>query len=111
MPIILSTSGTLDALDREIESRARLLQILRHLREDRRPPLHTLDTAPVLRDWTPSVRPIVALRGRASGHPILADTQNAITAPAIVIAPDLDFALTESRIWRLGRCLSEPFDA
>jgi hypothetical protein len=61
-----------------------------------------LDGAPILTDWSLSVRPVAALVGNVTGHPVLGSRQ-VITSELFAIDPKGGWARTMSRFYVLGR--------
>jgi hypothetical protein len=102
MTVLLTASGRLDTLDREIERTAALLHDLRYLRDNRMPPANVLEWAPVIDAWSPAVRSVPCLAGHAYGHPKLSSHGRSVTSPLCVLSLELGFVRTVSRFWRLG---------
>jgi hypothetical protein len=61
-----------------------------------------LGAAPILTDWSLSVRPVAALVGNVTGHPVLGSRQ-VITSELFAIDPKGGWARTMSRFYVLGR--------
>jgi hypothetical protein len=59
--------------------------------------------APLLDDWSLSMRPEVCLVGRATGHPLLPGARRPISTSCLwLMSQDKKFARTLSRWYRLG---------
>ncbi|WP_102958210.1 hypothetical protein [Mangrovicella endophytica] len=102
MYVFLTSSAGASALDREIETAAALLRDLRYLRDHRAPSGAMLAGAPVLTDWSSSLRLVPCLRGRTAGHPVIRNGRDAVTSPLRVVSLDGGYVRTESRFWLLG---------
>ncbi|MBX3447894.1 MAG: hypothetical protein KF765_14175 [Parvibaculaceae bacterium] len=63
--------------------------------------IEELESAPLIDDYTFVPRGVPALQGRVTGHPILGTT-TVRTSDLYVFAPDLGWARTFSRYYRLG---------
>ncbi len=66
-----------------------------------RPSLDELESAPLIDDYAFVQRGVTALQGRVTNHPLIGTT-TAITSDLYVFAPDLGWARTFSRYYRLG---------
>ncbi|HAE54214.1 MAG: hypothetical protein CMI62_05710 [Parvibaculum sp.] len=66
-----------------------------------RPTPEEIERAPLIDDYAFVQRGVAALQGRIIDHPILGTT-SAITSDLHVFAPDLGWARTLSRYYRLG---------
>ena len=67
-----------------------------------RPDEVDLESAPILDQWSLALAPTPRLLGRPHGHPYCRGPRS-ITSPVFVLAPDLGWARTLSRYYRLGR--------
>jgi len=65
------------------------------------PSFDELESAPFIDDYTFVQRGVTSLAGEISGHPLLGIT-TAVTSDLCVFAPDLGWARTFSRYYRLG---------
>ena len=79
-----------------------LLSDLRHLAAGNVPAERNLQAAPLLEDWRVTPIPAAALTGVVDGHPDIGDGRAAVTTLLTVFAPDLGWARTETRLYRLG---------
>lgn len=61
-----------------------------------------LDDAPILDDWSMCMRPIRALTGWTTGHPLLG-SREVVTSELFAIDAGGRWARTYSRFYRLGR--------
>lgn len=61
-----------------------------------------LADAPIITDWTMSVRPESCLVGTISGHPSVGHMRPGRTSGVFAFAPDFGWCRTLSRYYRLG---------
>lgn len=92
-------------LTAEIIRLEKLLVDLKHLAAGHLPAAANVDAAPLLEAWEIASRPSPALMGIVSGHPKIDGNRPAITSSLMVFAPELGWARTESRLYRLGTSL------
>ncbi|MBB3937322.1 hypothetical protein [Aureimonas phyllosphaerae] len=102
MPVFLTPTTRVEALDHEIETAAALLRDLRYLRDHHAPSADMRAGAPVLAGWSNAVRLVPCLRGKPVGHPTVRDGRDAVTSPLRVVSLDDGYVRTESRFWLLG---------
>ncbi len=80
----------------------RLIEDLKMLRDGKGPVSETLDDSPALYDWNQTTRPAVCLEGFVQEHPRLGRNRLIITSDLYYLDPELQFARTLSRFYRLG---------
>ncbi|WP_408886200.1 DUF6634 family protein [Lichenicoccus roseus] len=102
MPILITREAVLGDIHFEISRLEALVSDLRRLAEGRRPQSDVLEAAPLLERWTVDRRPDSCLRGVVHGHPTLWGPE-IVTSAVWVLAPELGWARTLSRHYRLGR--------
>ncbi|MCQ8782915.1 DUF6634 family protein [Mangrovibrevibacter kandeliae] len=86
-----------------IERLRRLLADLERIEAGWRPTLRDLGNAPHLEDWQIVHRMLPSLAGVVHEHPVIADGHRTLTSDLWLIAPELGFARTFSRFYRLGQ--------
>ncbi len=86
----------------ELARAEELARDLARVSEGYRPSEDDLNSAPMLEDWALSLRSAPCLIGRPSGHPYLRGPRP-VTSYLFVHAPELGWARTWSRYYRLGR--------
>lgn len=67
-----------------------------------RPDAEELSEAPLLTDWRIGHRVAIALHGSTSDHPVLQGVRNVATSELYALDPNLRWARTFSRLYRLG---------
>lgn len=102
MTIIVGRQGILGDLAGEIARLENLLCDLRRLAEGRLPSSDSLAMAPLIDGWAEAVRTVTCLIGRMHGHPTCRGSLS-VTTDVWVWAPELGWARTMSRFYRLGR--------
>ena len=102
MAFQVSRQGILGDICREIARYEALLADLRNIAAGRLPTNPELETAPLLDFWEMDTAPVPILVGVVQGHPLL---QGPVirTTDIQVLAPELGWARTLSRFYRLGR--------
>lgn len=103
MLIVVGREGVLQTryLNDEIERLKALCLDLEWLRAGVLPSIENLEDAPLLDKYEITLRDVPALKGRVVAHPIIG-TATALTSELRVMAPDLGWARTMSRFYRLG---------
>ncbi|MBX3488683.1 DUF6634 family protein [Parvibaculum sp.] len=104
MVIYVGRDGVLQTarLSEQLESMKSLCADLEWLRAGVvRPSLEELESAPLIDDYAFVQRGVTALQGKVTNHPLIGTT-TAITSDLYVFAPDLGWARTFSRYYRLG---------
>lgn len=103
MLIVVGREGILQTryLNDEIERLKALCLDLEWLRAGVVPSIENLEDAPLLDNYEITLREVPALKGRVVAHPVIG-TATALTSELRVIAPDLGWARTMSRFYRLG---------
>ncbi|WP_199084547.1 DUF6634 family protein [Bosea sp. ASV33] len=86
----------------EIEKLRHLVRDLDRIRMGKHPGVRELGGAPTITDWSPAERREVALVGRVHGHPTIEDGRQAGTSILFFLAPELGYARTLSRFYKLG---------
>lgn len=79
-----------------------LIDDLQSLREGKQPAPEILDNSPTLYDWNQTTRSAVCLEGFVQEHPRLGRNRLIITSDLYYLDPELQFARTLSRFYRLG---------
>jgi len=91
-------------LDETIAQLERLICDLKFIRANGHPTYRVLFDAPILNEWTPSIRVAPCLTGLSSGHPKLRGNDRPIlTSEAWVVAPEDRWVRTLNRYYRLGK--------
>ncbi|ABS65069.1 hypothetical protein Plav_3470 [Parvibaculum lavamentivorans DS-1] len=103
MVIYVGREGVLrtNHLNEELARLKELCVDLEWLRAGVLPSFEDLEDAPFIDDYSFVQRGVVALQGKVTGHPLLGAT-TAMTSDLCVFAPDLGWARTLSRFYRLG---------
>jgi hypothetical protein len=65
-------------------------------------PREELEDAPRLENWSIVTRPVTALKGLITGHPLLGDGRQAVTSEVYAIDASARWARTFSRFYALG---------
>jgi hypothetical protein len=66
------------------------------------PSTDELASAPLITDWRIGYRAAVAIHGSTTDHPVLHRVRNLATSELYFLDPDLRWARTFSRLYRLG---------
>ena len=106
MTIIVSRQGITGDLQGDIARLECLLADLRHLSNGYLPADRNIGVAPLIEPWGHGSRPEPCLIGRMHGHPICRSGLSA-TSGLWVFAPELGWARTLNRFYRLGN-VAEP---
>lgn len=96
---IVTPFGSLASLEAEL---AALSGDIRSLRIIGRPHIADMRTAPVLECWTLGGLALPCLTGAVVGHPLLGDSPRIHTSQLIAMDPDVGWARTWSRFYRLA---------
>lgn len=80
-----------------------LIDDLQSLREGKQPAPEILDYSPRLYDWNQTTRPAACLEGLVQEHPLLGRNRLIITSDLYYLDPEMRFARTLSRFYRLGK--------
>ena len=102
MIILLDTHAAVGDLADEIAKLERLLADLRRIAVGDMPTDQELAAAPLIDQWVGSVRSEPCLVGHITGHPRLPGSIST-TSGIWVMAPELGWARTHNRFYRLGR--------
>ena len=102
MPIIIGHRGILGDVAGTLARLEALVSDLERFGSGNRPSAEELEAAPLLDPFAVSTRPLPCLVGGNGGHPILKGPV-ITTSKAWAIAPELGWARTYSRLYRLGR--------
>ena len=102
MAFEVNRQGILGDINLEIARHETLLADLRNIAAGRLPIEAELGTAPLLDLWTMGTAPVPILVGDVHGHPLLRGPVIR-TTDIQVFAPELGWARTLSRFYRLGR--------
>lgn len=86
----------------EVDKLRRLVRDLGRIQAGEHPGERELADAPTLDDWSPCERGELALVGKVHGHPTVEDGRPAATSIALFVAPELCYARTFNRFYRLG---------
>jgi hypothetical protein len=101
MPIVVGHRGILGDVAGSIALLESLLFALERVGSGDMPSTQKLETAPLLHPFTIGIRTLPCLVGGNDGHPILKGP--VITTTELwIIAPELGWARTYSRLYRLG---------
>jgi hypothetical protein len=100
---IVNDSGPIPQISSEIERLQHLLSDLRRARAGQHPDRQTIASAPVLDHWQLTFRPEPCLIGTMRGHPHVRDRHRGMTSGLWLLAPELGYARTLSRVYALGR--------
>ncbi len=100
--IVVSPNGECCLVREHLERLRGLVADIEALSRGQHPTAARLADAPFLSDWRPSFRPVPCLVGTAVGHPGVAERHTARTSDLWVHAPELGYARTLSRLYRLG---------
>uniref|UniRef100_E6VQ05 Uncharacterized protein n=1 Tax=Rhodopseudomonas palustris (strain DX-1) TaxID=652103 RepID=E6VQ05_RHOPX len=92
----------------DIERLRRLLEDLESIRRGDHPSAGRIAKAPVLNNWEMAQRLELCLSGVVNGHPIITDDKEAYTSALWVISPELGYARTFSRLYKLGAPFADP---
>jgi len=106
MPIIVGRSGIQGDIFFELARIEQLAVDLEIIARGDMPSEEKLSSAPILQNWQEAIRPVRCLIGVCGDHPRL-NGPLIKTTDTWVMAPDLGWARTLSRFYRLG----EPFSA
>lgn len=106
MPIIVDHQGTHGDLQTDIARLDRLVTDLQRIAEGKMPSAHLLERSPYLRNWQLASYSVPRLVGECDNHPILA-AQVIRTSDIWIFAPELGWARTLSRFYRLGKPADE----
>lgn len=87
---------TISALDK-------LVNDLKVLRDGKQPDLNLLDNSPLLNEWVRTTRALPCLEGMVLEHPKLGSRRLITTSELFYVDPQLHFARTYSRFYRLGK--------
>ena len=79
-----------------------LIDDLKMLRDGKQPAPEILDDSPALYDWNQTTRPAACLEGLVQEHPLLGRYRLIITSDLYYLDPEMRFARTLSRFYRLG---------
>ncbi|WP_411507829.1 DUF6634 family protein [Brucella anthropi] len=79
-----------------------LIDDLKMLRDSKKPDHEILDDSPTLYDWNQTTRPAACLEGLVQEHPLLGRNRLIITSDLYYLDPEMRFARTLSRFYRLG---------
>jgi hypothetical protein len=102
MPIIISHQGMLGDLWDDIARLENLTADLKKVADGKLPPIRVLDESPMLHNWRLSSIPVPRLEGECRNHPLL-NGPIIRTSDIWIMAPDLGWARTLSRFYRLGK--------
>jgi len=86
----------------EIVRLEELLIDLKHIDAGHMPESRNVLFAPLIHDWRIVPWPTATLTGTVAGHPSVVDGRPAVTSAITVFAPELGWARTGSRLYRLG---------
>lgn len=86
----------------DVDQLERLTSDLRDYAAGKLPDERALAAAPVLTNWRVGYRSNFALHGTTTNHPVLLGRRNITTSTLFYISPDLQWARTASRLYRLG---------
>ncbi|WP_377848552.1 DUF6634 family protein [Bosea sp. UC22_33] len=86
----------------EIERLTRLVADLERIRSGHHPDEAELVGAPMLEHWSPAEHRTIALVGTVDGHPTIPNGRQVCTSDLWMIAPELSYARTLNRFYRLG---------
>ncbi|MEX6509189.1 DUF6634 family protein [Jiella sp. M17.18] len=106
MVLHIPPHGPIEDIGSVVERLRDLLADLEQIEAGWRPTPRDLAKAPRLDDWRVGHRAVPCLTGVVDGHPVIRDGRHALTSDLWLIAPDLGFARTLGRFYRLG----VPFD-
>ena len=84
---------------------ARLEQLvvdLKHIAAGHVPDPRNISMAPIIDKWAVAARPVPSLIGIVSGHPCIKDRRVSMTAPVVLLSPEMGWARTMSNLYRLG---------
>ena len=81
----------------------RLADDLRRIATGDLPTAADLADAPIIDHWSLALRPEPSLVGVVSGHPSIGQLRPGATSSLFAFAPDLGWARTWNRYYRLGR--------
>jgi hypothetical protein len=102
MIVIEARGGVPADLYDEITRLQSALDALRHIADGSVPTERELGGSPLVDPWALAMRPAPCLVGGLHGHPNLSGP-SVCTSELLVLAPDLGWARTRSRFYRLGR--------
>jgi hypothetical protein len=71
-------------------------------------PREELEDAPLLENWSIVTRPVTALKGLITGHPLLGDRRQVVTSEVYAIDASARWARTLSRFYALGARATDP---
>jgi hypothetical protein len=104
MPIFIGHRGIIGDIAGTIARLEALVSHLERVGSGEMPSIQELEAAPLLDPFAVSTRPLPCLVGGNGGHPVLRGPL-ITTSEVWVMAPELGWARTYSRLYRLG----EPF--
>lgn len=104
MAIIVGRSGVVGDIKDEIARLEALITDMRLIADGQGPPLQVLNTAPMVDTWSLCTGQVPCLFGAVHGHPFLSGPL-VKTTEIWLLAPELGWARTYSRFYRLGRPL------
>lgn len=106
MPIIVDHQGIRGDLQSDIARLDKLVTDLKRIAEGKTPSAQLLEGSPYLRNWQLASYSVPRLVGECDNHPILS-AQVIRTSDIWVFAPELGWARTLSRFYRLGKPADE----
>ncbi|CAB4325369.1 MULTISPECIES: DUF6634 family protein [Brucella] len=95
--------SNLNYLTETIITLEKLVNDLKFLRAGKQPDLNLLDNSPLLNDWVRATRSLPCLEGMVLEHPKLGSRRLITTSELFYVDPQLHFARTYSRFYRLGK--------
>jgi hypothetical protein len=104
MPVLypFSDPRPVPELGPTVDKLRRLVRDVEKIQAGKHPGELELSDAPTLDDWSPAERRELALVGTVHGHPTIEDGRQAATSLVLFVAPELDYARTINRFYRLG---------
>lgn len=102
MTITVTRGGIRGDLSGDVARLASLLDDFQRLELGEFPHPAELERAPFIDEYVPVVRPVPCLVGRVTGHPLVGPGP-VMTSDLWMVAEELGWARTLSRLYRLGR--------
>lgn len=103
MTFIIKNDGPAPELEPEIQRLRGLVRDLEDIRRGKHPNKAALATCPKIHDWQGITRPDPCLTGIMFNHPTIGDGRQGVTTGLWVLAPNLGYARTITRLYALGR--------
>ncbi len=103
MTFLIHNRRAVPEIRREIDRLRDLVDDLKRISRGEHPGRNRLANSPIIESWKVTERADVCLTGIVRGHPIIGDGRQTLTSSLWVLAPELGYARTFSRLYALGQ--------